>query len=194
MKLIFTLLLSVSFHLLIAQEGDKYKIKRENSSVEWLGKKVTGSHGGTIELKDGEILLENGKITSGIIYIDMTTIIITDIKDEKSNAKLLKHLVSPSFFHTEEYPIGKLKIEKVELQSGNQYIIFGNLSLKDITQRIEIPSTILMEENKIVAIGETKIDRTKFDIRYGSNSFFDNLGDKAILDDFVVKFKVGAVR
>ena len=71
--------------------------------------------------------------------------------------------------------------------------ITADLTIKEITKRIEFEVTLLIEGKKMVAIGEVDIDRTQFDIRYGSGSFIDNLGDKAIKDLFTIKFKVAAL-
>lgn len=195
MKLLSTFSLLILFALVAFTQGeDKYIINSKISSVQWVGKKVTGSHEGTIQLKDGSILMENGKITSGTITIDMTTIEVTDIDNAEMNAKLKGHLVSPDFFGTEKHPTGKLKINEVKQDEENTYTLYANLTLKNITEKIQIPATILKEEGKIVAIGEVEIDRTKYDIKYGSGSFFDNLGDKAISNNFTVKFKVAAMK
>jgi polyisoprenoid-binding protein YceI len=173
---------------------ENYTVKNNISSLEWTGEKVTGSHEGTIEVKEGNIVVNNGNITSGTLIIDMNSIVVTDIEDAEMNGKLKGHLQSDDFFGVEAHPTSTLKINKVEKKEGDQYTIFADLTIKGHTEKVEIPATIKMDGNKLVAIGETEIDRTKFGIRYGSGSFFDNLGDKTIYDNFKVKFKVGAMK
>ena len=169
---------------------DKYEIETKTSIVEWIGEKVTGSHTGTVKINKGHVLVDRNAIINGKLEMDMTSIIVTDITNESSKEKLQGHLNSPDFFSIEKFPTAKLKIIEVKPIKGNSYSITAELTIKDITEKVQIPATILMEENKLVVIGEAKIDRTKFDIRYGSGSFFDNLGDKAIDNIFTIKFQL----
>lgn len=182
---------SVSAISLIAQK--KFDVNTEISSVEWIGKKVTGQHEGVIQLKNGSYTFENGLITKGEFIIDMKTIKITDIEDKEQNDKLQNHLVSPDFFAVKNNPTGKLTIIKSQKVADNKLKVFADLEIKGISKRISFVVALLIEENKMIAIGEVEIDRTEFDIRYGSGSFFDNLGDKAIKDLFTIKFKVAAI-
>lgn len=193
-KLTSTLFASLFSLLLLANEGKEkvYSVDNKVSSIEWIGEKVTGSHEGTIMVKEGSVVIENGKIVSGTLFIDMTSIEVTDIEDEGTSAKLKGHLSSDDFFGVNAHPTAKLEITSVKHTEGKQHIIIGKLTIKGTTQPIEIPATVMMEDNKVVVIGETKIDRTKYDIRYGSGQFFDGLGDRMIYDEFTVKFKVGA--
>ena len=194
MKKLTTTLFATALSLMIfAGEGDKnFKIDQSTSSVEWIGKKVTGSHEGTINISGGEIIISEDKIIGGTINIEMSSIKVTDLEDEGMNKKLRGHLMSDDFFGVKNYPTASLKILTVNHKSKNQHTIIGEITIKGKTEKIEIPATILMEEGKVVAIGEAIIDRTKFDIKYGSGQFFEDLGDRMIYDDFTVKFKVGA--
>jgi polyisoprenoid-binding protein YceI len=173
-------------------KGETYKVNKDNSSVEWTGKKVSGEHFGLVKVKGGNVNLEDDQIVGGTIVIDMNTIEVKDIEDAETNAKLKGHLMSNDFFGVKNNPTATLKITKVEKIKGNKHTIFGDLTIKGKTEAVEIPATIIIEGDKIVTVGEVDIDRTKFDIRYGSGQFFEDLGDKMIYDDFTIKFKVGA--
>lgn len=175
----------------IAQE--RYTVNTVISSVEWIGKKVTGQHQGVIDLKKGSYLFENGTITSGEFIINMQSISITDIEDKEQNEKLKNHLVSSDFFSVEKHPTAQLSVVKSQRIDEKRLKVTADLTIKEITKRIEFEVTLLIEGKKMVAIGEVDIDRTQFDIRYGSGSFIDNLGDKAIKDLFTIKFKVAAL-
>ena len=175
----------------IAQE--RYTVNTVISSVEWIGKKVTGQHQGVIEFKKGSYLFENGTITSGEFIINMQSITITDIEDKEQNEKLKNHLVSSDFFSVEKHPTAQMSVVKSQRIDEKRLKITADLTIKEITKRIEFEVTLLIEGKKMVAIGEVDIDRTQFDIRYGSGSFIDNLGDKAIKDLFTIKFKVAAL-
>lgn len=195
-KLFYTLLAFTISPLIYANgpEGGEYKVDNKLSAIEWTGKKVTGQHTGIISVKDGSIQVEDGKIVGGNLIIDMNTIVVTDIKDKETNAKLLGHLQSEDFFGVTNFPTATLEIDKVEHKEGNLHHVHGKLTIKGITHKIEVPTTVKMKDGKLVAIGETDIDRTLYKIKYGSGKFFDDLGDRMIYDDFTVKFKVGATK
>jgi polyisoprenoid-binding protein YceI len=195
MKKIINTIAALTLSMAVIAGGSKtetYKVNKEVSNIEWVGKKVTGQHNGDISVKDGQLLIENGMIKSGTLEIDMSSIVVKDIEDEGTNAKLQGHLESDDFFGVETYPTSTLKINKVEKKEGDTYHIHGDLTIKGKTEKVEIPAEITMKDDKLVAIGETEIDRTKFDIKYGSGKFFDDLGDKMIYDEFTVKFKIAA--
>ena len=169
-----------------------YKVDAEKSSIVWTGKKVTGEHTGNIKLSGGT-LLDNGKsLTSGNLKFDMASITCNDIKDAEYNGKLLGHLRSDDFFSVDKHPTSAIVISNVKPLSGTQYEITGKLTIKGITNEISFPATISKKENVLVAIADVKIDRTKFDIKYGSGSFFEGLGDKAIDNEFSMKVNLVA--
>ena len=179
--------------MLVGNAQERYTVNTVISSLEWIGKKVTGQHQGVIDLKKGSYLFENGLITSGELIINMQSIKITDIEDKEQNDKLKNHLVSSDFFSVEKHPTAQLTIVKSQKIDETRLKVTADLTIKEITKRIEFEVTLLIEGKKMVAIGEVDIDRTQFDIRYGSGSFIDNLGDKAIKDLFTIKFKVAAL-
>lgn len=165
-----------------AKKPTPVKVDAAKSSVTWLGKKVTGEHTGTIALKDGQLLMDGGKLVGGNFTMDMTTLQVTDVKDEKMNAKLKGHLQNDDFFSVATHPTSTLKITKVTPKGGNNYEVTGDLTIKGKTNPVTFPATV--DSKTGVGTAKIKIDRAKYDIRYGSKSFFDNLGDKAINDDF----------
>ncbi|MBT8256697.1 MAG: YceI family protein [Bacteroidia bacterium] len=156
------------------------KINVAESSINWKGKKILGSHTGTIAFQDGYLSMEGDKIIGGSFVVDMTTINVTDLQGE-SKGKLEGHLKSDDFFGIENYPTATLVI-KDATKSGNTYDVNGNITIKGITE----PINFELEMGESAAVASVKIDRTKFGIRYGSGSFTDNLGDKAISDNFTL--------
>ena len=157
----------------------KKEIKVEKSKVVWKGYKVTGSHQGVIAIKSGHLNFNEGKLNGGNFIIDMSTITSTDLEGEYKG-KLEGHLKSDDFFGVEKYPTASLIFTKVKSISKNSYKVTGDLTIKGKTEIISFNLSI--NENK--ANVSLKIDRTKFDVRYGSTSFFDGLKDKAIYDEF----------
>jgi polyisoprenoid-binding protein YceI len=151
------------------------------SSVKWLGKKVTGSHEGTISVKEGHLHFDNNFFTGGNIVIDMSTIECTDLVGEPKSS-IEGHLSSDDFFGIKKYPTANLEIvnaDKIK-DSKNKYKVSAILEIKSIKNNIEFE----VEIDNDSAIVDIVIDRTKYNVKYGSGSFFDNLGDKMIYDDF----------
>ncbi len=165
------------------------KVDASKSSVKWVGKKVTGEHSGTISVKEGSLTVDGGKITGGKIVIDMQSITNVDLTDASYNAKLIGHLKSDDFFGVATYPTSELVITKDEV-SGNTHVLTGNLTIKGITNPVTFTATSAKEGSNTVYKGTLTVDRSKFNIRYGSKSFFDNLGDKVIYDEFTLDFNL----
>lgn len=159
--------------------SDKKDIKLDKSKVVWKGYKVTGSHEGTIAIKSGSLTFDNSKLIGGEFVIDMTTINSTDLQGGGKD-KLDGHLKSDDFFGVEKFPTAKLVFKKVKATGKNSYNVTGDLTIKGKTNPISF--SISIYGNKATAT--LKVDRTKYDVRYGSTSFFDNLQDKAIYDEF----------
>ena len=175
-----------------------YKLDAASSSVEWTAKKITGDqHNGTVAIKSGELKAEAGKLTAGKFAMDMTAIKVVDIKDAEANGKLAGHLNSDDFFATAKNPESTFEIVSVEPIAGAaagapNYTVKGNLTIKGIAKAITFPATITMDEKELKANAQFDIDRTEWDIKYGSGKFFQDLGDKMINDAFNVKFNIVA--
>ena len=166
----------VGFSTANAQE----KVNIKESKIMWEGEKLTGSHDGTIDLKNGFFLMEDGKLVGGEFVVDMTTINVTDLKGD-SKAKLEGHLNSDDFFGVDQHETAKFVINTAA-KKGNTYGVSGTLTIKGKSNPIAFD--LDMGDGK--ATTTLKIDRTKYDIKYGSGSFFDNLGDKTIYDEFTL--------
>ena len=169
---------TITFAFTPIEDGVK-EVKVETSSVTWKGYKVTGSHMGSIALKEGSLEFKDDKLVGGEFIIDMTSVENTDMEGEYK-AKLEGHLKSDDFFGVENYPTAKLVFNKVKSTGKNSYEVTGDLTIKGKTNPVTFDFSVY--GNKATA--NIKIDRTKFDVRYGSTSFFDNLQDKAIYDEF----------
>ena len=175
--------------LSLGVSAQTYVVNADGSTMAWVGEKVTGKHNGVISLKDGVFSVEGDKM-SGNFTVDMTSIVVKDIPmDNEYNGKLTGHLKSPDFFSVADHPEAKFEITKVvpyKAKDGEEanYKVTGNLTIKGITHEISFPAMITMDGDSFSAKAKTSIDRSRWDIRYGSGSFFDNLGDKLIYDDF----------
>lgn len=194
-----TSVLSMALFGLAAIAGNPVKQKvavdTKNSKMEWIAEKVTGKHWGTVNIKSGSFEMDGEKLTGGTFDIDMTTIKVVDIEDKETNAKLTGHLMSDDFFSVENHNTAQFVITKVkekEGKNGNNYEITGDLTIKGITKAITFPARISMKDNQMKAYASLDVDRTKWDVRYGSGSFFDDLGDRTIYDEFNIKLDLTA--
>lgn len=160
---------------------EKKKVNVKESKITWTGEKLTGSHEGTISLKDGYFEMENGKITGGMFTADMNSITVTDLKGD-SKKKLEGHLNSDDFFGVSDYPTATFKMNTVVEKSNGVYGVAGDMTIKGKTNPIAFDLKVKGD----TAMTTLVIDRSKYNIRYGSGSFFDNLGDKTIYDEFTL--------
>lgn len=168
----------------------KFQIQTSSSTVNWTGKKVLGLHTGSINIANGFIDIIDNAIAGGEIQIDMTSIVITDIEDKKTHDEFLAHLLNDDFFSVDQFKTAKLTITGSSKIEANKFKIDGNLTIKDITHPLSFTATAEVFTDFLHSLGEIVIDRTLYNIRYGSGKFIDNLGDKLIYDDFVLQFKL----
>ncbi len=167
-------------------EDGNYTVSLEQSKVEWVGKKVTGKHNGTVAIKSGSLMIKDGMLKGGEFTIAMTTITATDLQGEYQQ-NLNGHLKSADFFGVEKYPEAKFMITDVKENGKNgRFTVTGDITIKETTKTITFDTQLAENGNGIVAVADIVIDRSEFDVRYGSGSFFDNLGDKTIYDDFTL--------
>jgi polyisoprenoid-binding protein YceI len=184
---VFALIVITSFT--VTDNGKKakttaFKVDTSKSKIIWTGKKVTGEHTGTVNLSSGNLVLDGKTLKSGSFEIDFSSLTVTDIKDADGNAKLLKHLKSDDFFSVEKNPTSKFVITSVSSKGADEYQIKGDLTIKGITNAISFPATVKNSGKTLFATAKIKVDRTKYDIKFRSTNYFENLGDKAISDDF----------
>jgi len=168
----------------------KFQIQNASSTVNWTGKKVLGLHTGNINVESGFLELTDGLITNGEIQIDMTSIVITDIEDTKTHDDFFTHLKNDDFFSVDKFKSAKLEITSSAKKENSNFTISGNLTIKDITHPISFNAKVEVFTDYLHSMGEIIIDRTMYNIRYGSGKFIDNLGNKLIYDDFVLQFKL----
>ncbi|HEY6143458.1 MAG TPA: YceI family protein [Flavobacterium sp.] len=158
------------------------KIDVSKSTIEWVGKKVTGQHNGTVNFKEGTLVFKKNKLVGGSFVVDMPTLTSTDLSGEYLG-KLNGHLKADDFFGTDKFPTATLVFKKIGTKSANVYTVTADLTIKGITQ----PVTFDITANGNTATTAFNVDRTKYGIKYNSKSFFESIGDKAIYDEFELK-------
>jgi polyisoprenoid-binding protein YceI len=154
------------------------------STVKWTGYKVTGKHWGTVNVKGGSLDFQNGVLKGGSFTIDMTSIAVDDLKGD-TKGKLEGHLKSDDFFGVTSFPDAQFVItQAISRGTPGAYKIVGNITIKGKTKELRFNAQIDDSGANYVGNAEFKLDRSDFDVRYGSGSFFDNLGDATIYDEF----------
>jgi polyisoprenoid-binding protein YceI len=180
---IITMLIALYGNVLVAQKVD---INTEKSSVKWMGKKIGSKHEGMIQLKDGYVELQDDKMVAAKIVIDMASITNTDLENENYNQKLVGHLKSDDFFGVETYPTASFELTKSSTFTNGKATLSGDITIKDKTEPISFD---VVKEGETFSTKVT-IDRSKFDVRFGSKSFFNNLGDNVIDDNFTLDIRL----
>ena len=161
-----------------------------SSVITWKGTKPTGSHNGTVALKSGNLIIENGKLTKGIFVVDINTITNLDMKGSNRATKLEGHLKSTDFFDIAVYPTSKFVITSVE-EKDTKIAVTGNLQIKDVTKSITILATISTQDGITTFKSDPfTINRADFNVKYKSKSFFKNLKDKFVDDLVEISFEV----
>jgi len=205
--LTFAIISSLSFSALADKHGGKtakaatkpaagaaavLKVDPAASQIKWEGSKklVKSAHNGFVKVKAGEVTMNGEQLVGGTFEIDMTSIENEDLKSSpKDQAKLVGHLKSPDFFNTDKFQTATFKITSVKAlkpaKAGDPtHEITGDLTLKDKTNPVTFPAVITRDGNMTKAMANITIDRTKWDVRFGSTNFFENLaGDRIINND-----------
>jgi len=161
----------------------------QKSTVEWKAYKVGGNHYGTVDIESGSVQLQDGVLVGGEFTMNMASIIVTDISGGGKKS-LEGHLNSEDFFSTVKHKKAKLMITSVKYNENGRYEIQADVTIKNIKQAVTFEATGNFENGNFSASAAIKLDRSKFDVRYGSPSFFDDLGDKVIYDDFEINVNI----
>lgn len=198
--LVFSCLSSLGFAANPATPAKKEAVETlkadlQSTDLSWTGRKVTGEHHGAVKLKAGSLALQGDAITGGKFEIDMTSIKVIDVTDPKDNAKLTNHLKSDDFFSVEKNPTATFELASAKAVSGKPGVtheLSGTLTIKGISQSITFPASIEKKAGQLTMTAKIMVDRTKYNVRYGSGKFFENLGNKMINDEFQIDLKLVA--
>ena len=174
--------------------SDTLYINVDSSTINWIGRKVTGEHSGTLNLSKGWVVMQEGSIIGGKFIFDMTSIKNTDIESPEWKEKLEKHLMAEDFFFVDSFPNAILEIKYyhqiVDDKTGQTNQIIADLTIRGITHEINFPINISHTKSNFYAEGSIDIDRTLFNINYKSGTLFENLGDRMIYDNFTIQFSL----
>lgn len=173
-------------------EDGSYVLSVQESTIAWSAQKRVGAkHNGTVEAQEGAFVIEQGQVIGGTMVANMTTIMDLDLTDEKFNTMLVNHLKSDDFFAVETYPTATFAVSEVvalEGIEGATHRVTGSMTIKGIEHEVSFPATFVNTQTGLQVTGTVTLDRTLWDVRFGSDKFFDNLGDGLIEDEFTLTF------
>jgi polyisoprenoid-binding protein YceI len=169
-----------------------FEIVPVRSNIDWIGRKVTGAHNGTIAIKEGALVLNDGKLVDGNFVVDTTSIKILDVMDPATNAQFAGHLASADFFASEKFPEALFVIISAERNGNNNYRINGNLTIRGITHPVTFDATLNVIGENLTASGKIIVDRTLYGMKFRSGNFFKDLGDVLIYNDFDLNVNINA--
>lgn len=177
-----------------------YEVNNGYSTVNWAGYKLGSQHTGKITVSDGQLFFKDTTLIGGTFEIDINSISNTDLTDTVMAEKLVEHLKSPDFFDSKVFPKATFKIEKI-IPYGKmgdvqyKYKIVGPLTLKGVTKRLSFEANLFLYDSGSCSVtGRLFIDRSDFNVKYSSGTFFDNLGDKVIYDQVRLDINLVAVK
>lgn len=163
-----------------------YNIVQDESTLVWTGREVsTSSHYGTINFTSGQFEIADGLISQGEFLVDMTSINVQDLTGG-SKERLEGHLRSDDFFSVESFPTAHLYISSSEVISNGKWMVNGFLTIKDISH----PVLFEMANTEDGWNANLVFDRSKYNVKFRSGTFFENLGDKLIYDDIELKINL----
>ena len=179
-------------------QADTIWVDIQKSQIEWIGRKIKGEHSGTLRLNEGWVTMNDSTLIGGKFIFDMTSIKNTDIESPDWSLKLDNHLKSSDFFNVDSFPKAILEIKKnnsiaEENNLGSTYLVAAELTIRGITHEISFPYQLEKSDSTLIAIGSVHVDRTLYNIKYNSGTYFFDLGDRIIYDDFTINFTIHTI-
>lgn len=172
-------------------EAKSYELDLEKSTLGWEGSegfaKIVKSHNGTFAITKGSLAVKENQLVGGSFEIDINKMIVLDIKDEKSNAKLVKHLKSADFFEVEKFPKATFEVVSTEKAANDSTKVTGNLTLKGVTKSVAFPAKITVSDKGVLANAKFYINRKDWGMFYHSEA---SLGDELIRPEVGIEFAI----
>ena len=179
-----------------------YPFDIEHSRVEWIGRNLNNRHLGRIDILNGELVIAAGRPVAGRVVLDMHSISNFDLQDLGYRNMLLSHLKSDDFFAVERFPTASFILTgweagpspgaSPEAVSG---IATGDLTIRDVTRPVCFPAVVApQQDGGIKAHAAFDIDRTLWNVCYGSAKLFERLGMHLVHDLISLELFVRADR
>ena len=166
-----------------------YTADVEATKLTWVGRKISSGHDGTIDLKNGSLIIGADGQINGKFNIDMSSISVSDLQGGGKKS-LERHLKNEDFFDVNNFPIATLEFSsRTENIIANKLSLASELTVKNITNPLKFSAQIIEATPQLKIKADIVFDRSIYDVRYGSGKFFENLGDRLILDEV----QIGAI-
>jgi polyisoprenoid-binding protein YceI len=173
-----------------------HRIDLEKSRVEWMGRSLMGAHRGSVKLSQGELEVRGGLPSRARFTLDMRSIENADITDPEMRQMLVHHLQSDDFFDVEKFPTAEFRLTKIEpltdaTPGRPNTKITGELALKDVRRELTFPAILgPAPEGVFAADALFDLDRTLWNVRYGSGRFYEKLGKHLVNDTITLALKL----
>jgi rhodanese-related sulfurtransferase/polyisoprenoid-binding protein YceI len=181
---------------LLQLDDGTYTVDINQSLIEWSGRNPNTKHYGTVGLKRGQVEVNRSAI-AGVFEIDMNSIDNTNLKGDELHSVLISHLKSDDFFLVDIFPTAVLTINEgrpvqVPYLSSPNYRFDATLEIRRVKGQLPFEATVTKtEEGGLAAEAHFDIDRTHWEVIYGSTRFFENLGMHLVFD--LISFQVKIV-
>lgn len=161
----------LSIFSLNAQSPTTWQIDKAHSSVNFTIAHFFSSVTGRFTDFSGNIAFDpNNLAGSQAEFIISVKSINTD------NQKRDQHLMSSDFFDADKFPKITFKSTRFEKKSDNNFVVYGNLTIKNITKKVALPFKVLGEMEHPMMKGtivfgislQTKIKRSDYGVGVGN--------------------------
>lgn len=172
----------------VSLPNGEYVIDTSVSKVGWSAEKVTKQgHFGEIAISEGSLLIEDEKVVSGYVTMDINSIKSLDLPEGKS-AGLIKDLKSEDFFFVDQHPTAKFVFVSIASSVDGKWYLTGDLTMRETTLSVMFPIEVVSAKDSLHLTGATTIDRTNWGVNARSGKFFANLGDNVVKDEVALTF------
>jgi rhodanese-related sulfurtransferase/polyisoprenoid-binding protein YceI len=173
-----------------------HQINVARSRIDWTGRNLGSAHHGTIKLLVGQLEVRDGRPVQGSFTLDMDSIENLDIQDPMMRQILIRHLKSDDFFDVPRYPVAEFQLSKIRALSdahpGNpNYEVAGELTLKAVSGELLFPAILAATPDGLLAAdAHFDLDRTRWNVLYGSGKFYEKLGKHVVNDQISLALKL----
>lgn len=171
-----------------------YEVDVGRSRIAWVGRNPGGSHDGTLRLQSGRITVKKGVIKKGVFEVDMRTIEVSDLAGDMADL-LRRHLESEDFFAVAANPVAQFTVKRtVPIEGATpgtpNFEVEGELGMRGVANPIAFPATVGLRGGDLTLEAHFDIDRTRWNVNYGSGKLYARLGMHLVHDHITVQARV----
>lgn len=173
----------------------RYKAVCDASTITWFGRNRNSTHHGTVQLLGGELAVEENALT-GRLEVDMLSIKNLNLAGDELQPVLENHLKSDDFFFVDQFPTAIFTLKQGSMVpypylTSTNSAMEGELFLRGVKNDLIFAATVSQDEFKRIYIeAHFDLDRTRWDIIYGSTRFYEHLGMHQVFDDISLHMRI----